>query len=365
MTRLVSRTASRRLDAYSRDFGAGYERLPWNTPREAARALTCSQRKGIARFRARVSRAWLSAEPARALAAAFAELDPASRVAIYPGAPPGGPRWSFQSVGGELGSEPFKCHELLPAVRQYKLDGNDPFADRPVVTVPIMRANVGGVLDPTEFVETLLVPNDAIQQLRMVTYDQHQVGIFAGWYRTAASAPFGLAEHALLFALRPTFLAWSRLARAIGPSPLGDSALVDTLRVLPLPALLVRNGVVVYANRLGVAHHGVTREWLRAGRPVGYAQSTPLAPGGFAVDLVLPHVAPVAPSVSALELSHRYGLTRAEARLALRLAAGKSVRDAASELDMAYETARTHLKRVYEKLDVNRQGELVAKILRR
>ena len=58
-----------------------------------------------------------------------------------------------------------------------------------------------------------------------------------------------------------------------------------------------------------------------------------------------------------------YGLTPSESRLALRLATGESLRVAAAVLDISYETARTTLKRVFEKTRTHRQTELVMVIL--
>jgi len=47
----------------------------------------------------------------------------------------------------------------------------------------------------------------------------------------------------------------------------------------------------------------------------------------------------------------RYGLTPAELRVLSRLGEGKSQRQLAEELDVSYETVRTHTKRVLGKLD--------------
>lgn len=58
-----------------------------------------------------------------------------------------------------------------------------------------------------------------------------------------------------------------------------------------------------------------------------------------------------------------YHLTRAEARLAILLARGLSVRDAGERLDIRITTARTHLQRIFDKTDTRRQSELVALLL--
>lgn len=55
-----------------------------------------------------------------------------------------------------------------------------------------------------------------------------------------------------------------------------------------------------------------------------------------------------------------FGLTPAQAKLAVRIASGSSVEKAAAELGVGSETMRKHLKAVFAKTDTHRQGELVA-----
>lgn len=59
-----------------------------------------------------------------------------------------------------------------------------------------------------------------------------------------------------------------------------------------------------------------------------------------------------------------YGLTPKEAELAKRLSAGMSPQQAGVALGMSYETARTHLKHIFDKMGVRRQSELAALIAR-
>jgi DNA-binding CsgD family transcriptional regulator len=54
-----------------------------------------------------------------------------------------------------------------------------------------------------------------------------------------------------------------------------------------------------------------------------------------------------------------FGLTPAEARLALHLVAGETLRSAEAKLSITYETARTHLKNIFNKTGTCRQAELV------
>jgi DNA-binding CsgD family transcriptional regulator len=58
-----------------------------------------------------------------------------------------------------------------------------------------------------------------------------------------------------------------------------------------------------------------------------------------------------------------FGLTPAETRLALHLVAGETLRSAEAKLSMTYETARTHLKSIFQKTGTCRQAELVVVIV--
>jgi DNA-binding CsgD family transcriptional regulator len=58
-------------------------------------------------------------------------------------------------------------------------------------------------------------------------------------------------------------------------------------------------------------------------------------------------------------LQRHFGLTQAEARLALHLVAGETLRSAEAKLSITYETARTHLKNIFGKTGTCRQAELV------
>jgi DNA-binding CsgD family transcriptional regulator len=64
------------------------------------------------------------------------------------------------------------------------------------------------------------------------------------------------------------------------------------------------------------------------------------------------------PSLTALQSA--FGLTAAESRLAIKLATGQALENACAELQVNKETGRSQLKRIFSKLAVNRQHELVA-----
>ena len=63
-------------------------------------------------------------------------------------------------------------------------------------------------------------------------------------------------------------------------------------------------------------------------------------------------------------LSRMYGLTRAEAGLALELLRGKSAEEAADALFVSIKTVRTHLHRIFLKTETNRQSQLLQLLMR-
>jgi DNA-binding CsgD family transcriptional regulator len=76
--------------------------------------------------------------------------------------------------------------------------------------------------------------------------------------------------------------------------------------------------------------------------------------------LSIPERSPEAPA----ELLQRlFGLTGAQARLCERLVSGSTLEEAARHLQISVETARVHLKRIFENMGVHKQSELVAKVL--
>jgi DNA-binding CsgD family transcriptional regulator len=70
----------------------------------------------------------------------------------------------------------------------------------------------------------------------------------------------------------------------------------------------------------------------------------------------------VSPSEDALR--HVYGLTPAEARLAIRIACGDRLHDIASQYDIKMETVRKQLKAVLAKTQTSRQAELAVLLAR-
>ncbi|MBI5542640.1 MAG: helix-turn-helix transcriptional regulator [Deltaproteobacteria bacterium] len=66
---------------------------------------------------------------------------------------------------------------------------------------------------------------------------------------------------------------------------------------------------------------------------------------------------------NAQALRRLYGLTPAEARVALAIGAGGGIQQAADELDLSRNTVRVHLQRIFDKTGARRQSELVRLLL--
>ena len=109
--------------------------------------------------------------------------------------------------------------------------------------------------------------------------------------------------------------------------------------------------------------------WTRITRPSGktpYAVFvSPLRTGGDGFDdasarvLVVVHDSAARRSVEPEMLSAIYGLTESEARLASAISAGHSLESASALLHVQIATARSHLKSIFNKMDVHRQQDLV------
>jgi DNA-binding CsgD family transcriptional regulator/PAS domain-containing protein len=87
------------------------------------------------------------------------------------------------------------------------------------------------------------------------------------------------------------------------------------------------------------------------------SSATPLA-----VALITDPERPALPKIALL--MQLYGLTPKEAALAGKLADGESVEQAAEEMGMRYQTARTHLRHIFSKTGTSRQTELLLLVAR-
>jgi DNA-binding CsgD family transcriptional regulator len=90
--------------------------------------------------------------------------------------------------------------------------------------------------------------------------------------------------------------------------------------------------------------------------------ASPFVPPARYVMMLLHGTTDALPDREAL-LLQRHRCTASEARLALLLARGHTMRQAAETMGIRYESARVYLKRVFAKLDVHTQSQLVSLVL--
>ncbi len=340
---------NRKLAALLRDIGSGPRNLPFHNPLEALANLEPAERASVRQAHAVLDNAWLEKRPELALHDAVQKLDPQSRLAIYPCATTGGPHWMVHTItSGRPTDEPFRAQELLPSMRLYELDRRDAFSDLPVSLGPLLAQPPVATVPPLDFVDGILLPNDALHQLRMVLYRGSLARLYVGMYRRPRDARYGLAHHARLLALRPALRDWSLTATAIGVAPLGDGALATVLENLERPALLVRGQKVVFANRPGMRCLATVRAWAanreRAPRP---GVVTPIAPGGWQLELVIVHT----PTSRHLPPSLR--------PIFALVAQGLSDKEIATSLNMPLTTVRTYVTRAFRKLGVHDRREII------
>lgn len=341
-----------------RDLGSAPNVLPWATPRVAGTSLAARAQAAVNRARGELCDAWLRPHPHLALVRALAHLDPESRVVTYHPGYGKGPTWYAQNVlTTEPTGEPFRNAALLSSCRLYVVRGRDPYANRPV--------SLSTLLDRAEkpeaglqLVESVLAPNDAFHQLRMVIYERAEATLYAGYVRRARQTPFALQHHAMLYALRPALRTWSRIARAIGVTPVGDGALATALSQFSQPAVVLHRGRPVFANNSGKALVSAVALWAQLPvREPRFATSARLATSGLDLELVLPKRGPqeATPTIS-LRLESLPPRLR---EIALRLADGLSDKDIANRLDIPVTTVRTYVTRVFQTLGVHSRRELM------
>ena len=147
-------------------------------------------------------------------------------------------------------------------------------------------------------------------------------------------------------------------------------------------AIQVRNGLLAAAlshetkvldsavNRAVEFSLGSTLRLARPGRGVLTLLVSPLnmdsswlglRPPGALVVITDPEGGDIPP---ASRLIQAYGLTAAEAAVARELLRGHDIATSARNLHITYETARTHLRRIFAKTGIRRQSDLVRQLMR-
>ena len=166
----------------------------------------------------------------------------------------------------------------------------------------------------------------------------------------AISAVNSAAEH-LMAELPPPL-------RAVGGRLHVSDANIDQQMTLAL-SLLGRHAADAAADQFIPLGGEKTSRWLAASLANFRSSDTMLAFGADDQILVTVHARNFGKRLDPSVLQGALRLTRAEARLAALIFAGRSVRAAASELGVAETTVKTQLMSVFEKTGVSKQAELV------
>jgi DNA-binding CsgD family transcriptional regulator len=153
------------------------------------------------------------------------------------------------------------------------------------------------------------------------------------------------------------------LGRMLSAEPDGDSLQDAIDRARHQAALETSNAIVSIARpRLGgaaaaseVVVRGSRAEYLVRARAVRAK-----APGGLVIVTVRRHA--LAPTLSPAELAARYGLTRAETRVAFLLEGARTSRQIAEQLGISVHTARRHAEAVLKKLGVHARAAVGARL---
>lgn len=275
-----------------------------------------------------------------------------------------------------------------------------------------------GIVEHSEFYNDWMRPQGLAPAPSIgVTLDRDAWGepIGIGVFCPRGARPYGDREVRLLRTLTPHLQRATRTALRLADTESQLSAATDALDLLPVAALLLdADGRVARANRrayvlaeqghpfvagrTSLALHPSVIEALRrladdlradraiARGPVNDAiavrrgeERPPLwlrpvpcsssevagldGPPGWLWVLIDDPDDVAQPSVDAI--CAVLGLTNAEARLAALLVAGRRLEQAASELGIAHETARTHLKAAFRKTGARSQTDLVRMVLQR
>jgi DNA-binding CsgD family transcriptional regulator len=97
-------------------------------------------------------------------------------------------------------------------------------------------------------------------------------------------------------------------------------------------------------------------------RPVTTKTDTPVPNEAAVLVMILDSGSPI--ETTEAELRQLYGLTATEARLANHLMEGLALEDCCEAMGIRRTTARMHLRNIFAKTGVRRQGELVALLLK-
>ena len=153
------------------------------------------------------------------------------------------------------------------------------------------------------------------------------------------------------------------LGRMLSAEPDGD-ALQDAIeRARQEAASELRNAIPSIATGRSRGATAACEEVVRLARAEYRIRARAVraeAPRGLVIVTVGRH--PVAATLSPAELAARYGLTRAEARVASLLEGARTSRQIAEQLGISVHTARRHAEAVLKKLGVHSRGAVGARL---
>jgi DNA-binding CsgD family transcriptional regulator len=239
----------------------------------------------------------------------------------------------------------------------------------------------------------------------LAVVSQPDADILMSIERRATSEPYSRTEVSLLRRALPHIQRAGQLALASSSSLAGGILwgldqfgrpvmLLDSAgKVIQLNAAaerLLGNGVEIVEGYLAATSRDADpafQQLLKSARRIWEAQvSRPVALPRLSRRPLIAHVAPIVKSADevfqrakalvmfvdpdekrqtpAFLLQEAFGLTPAEARIALSIAKGEELRRAADANGMAFETARVHLKAIFAKTQTHRQVELALLINR-
>jgi len=157
---------------------------------------------------------------------------------------------------------------------------------------------------------------------------------------------------------------------SVGPAGLSAASSAETneLRRLIAECGMIASGLALKVSRgvMNISRPSARRPLSLLSIPLclEFARRQLLKAGEIPSAILLISDPDAEPALHPSELQRSCGLTAAEARFALVLMTGKSVEEAAAQLGISVNTARTHLKRVLSKTGARRQGELLHLLFR-
>ena len=134
----------------------------------------------------------------------------------------------------------------------------------------------------------------------------------------------------------------------------------------PIPEIVRQVAEASNPGGSGRRHAVVAIQRAGRRRPLTALITTPSRPGWEANSIVLVMILNSASPVRDIETELRqlYGFTSTEARLANLMMEGRALEDCCKELGICRSTGCTHLRKLFKKMGVHRQSELVGLLLK-